>query len=141
MATYLAQPLTLQLRPSCAPFVYLRWLSPISTWEGWLFEGVTDDKTDVTEATDISTADNRHTVAVRRAGLDTLTVRAGDLTAAQHVALTTLLDSPQVYRQYPDGTRHPVSVAGNATTMRSTDGTRFTLEVEVRLPSRNALTH
>ena len=141
MATYLAQPLTLQLRPACPTDCYLRWLSPLGTWEGWAFDGVIDDKTDITEATDISTADSRHTVAVRRAGVDTLTVRAGDLTAAQHQALTTLLDSPQVYRQLLDGQRIPVSVANNATTTRNTDGTKFTLEVEIRLPARNAVTH
>ncbi|MGI4872070.1 MAG: hypothetical protein ACRYFX_12935 [Janthinobacterium lividum] len=141
MSTYLANPLTLQLRPACANTVYLRWLSPLGTWEGWSFAGVADDKTSVAEATDIATADARYAVAVRRAGVDTLTVRADDLTAAQHQALTTLLDSPQVYRQYPDGSREPVLVADNATTTRSTDGTRFTLEVDIKLPSRNALTH
>ena len=141
MSSYLANPLTLQLRSACPTDCYLRWLSPLGAWEGWAFDGVVDDKTEVTEATDISTADNRYTVAVRRAGLDTLTVRAGDLTAAQHQALTTLLDSPQVYRQFPNGARQPVSVVNNATTTRSTDGTKFTLEVEIKLPARNALTH
>ena len=113
MPTYLAQPLTLQLLPACAG-PYLRWLTPLGEWPGWLFAGDLDTKTDVADATAISTADARATVAVRRAAADTLTVRAGDLSAAQHAALSTLLDSPQVYQQLANGTRIPVLVDPSA---------------------------
>lgn len=141
--TYLAQPLTLQLRPACGNPVYLRWLSPLGTWEGWLFSdnAASDLKTEVTEATDVSTADNRYAVAVRRVAQGTLTVRADNLTATQHAALSTLLSSPAVYRQYADGTRQPVLVAANASTTRSSTDTRSTLELDVRLPAANALTN
>jgi hypothetical protein len=138
--SYLAQPLTLQLQPACAG-IYLRWLSPLGTWEGWLFRGDFDTKIEVADATDISSADQRVSVAVRRAGVDTLTVRAGDLSEAQHQALSTILDSPQVYQQFADGSRQPVLVAANASATRTSSDGRYQLELDVKLPARNALTH
>jgi hypothetical protein len=138
---YLAQPLTLQLQLVCAPAEYLRWLSPLGTWEGWAFAGDVDTKTDSTDATDAATADGRATVAVRRAATDTLTVRAGDLSEAQHQALSTLLDSPQVYRQLPDGRRQPVLVVANSSLSRTSADGRYELELSLKLPARNALTH
>jgi hypothetical protein len=80
-------------------------------------------------------------VAVRRAGVDTLTVRAGDLSEAQHQALSTILDSPQVYQQFADGSRQPVLVAANASATRTSSDGRYQLELDVKLPARNALTH
>ena len=138
---YLAQPLTLQLRPACGAPEYLRWLSPLGTWEGWAFTGDVDTKTDVADASDAATADARATVAVRRPAADTLTVRAGDLSEAQHVALTTLLDSPQVYRQFADGRRQPVLVVANSNVSRTSADGRHELELSLKLPARNALTH
>jgi hypothetical protein len=139
--SYLAKPLVLTLQFCPPPGVYLRWLSPLGTWEGWLFAGDVDPKTDVTEATDIATADARLSVAVRRAATDTLTVRAGDLSEAQHAALSTILDSPQVYRQFADGSRLPVLVAANASASRTSRDGKHQLEMEIKLPARNALTH
>ena len=136
--SYLARPLVLQLQPACAG-TYLRWLSPLSTWEGWLFAGDVDDKTDLTEATDTSTPDGRAGVSVRRAATDTLTVRAGDLSDAQHAALTTLLDSPQVYRQLPSGASQPVLVVANSSVSRTNADGRHELELSLKLPARNAL--
>jgi hypothetical protein len=141
MPTYLAQPLTLTLQPCPATGVYLRWLSPLNTWEAWLFSGDFDPKTSLDEASDLSTADGRATVAVRRAGTDTLTVRAGDLSEAQHQALSTILDSPQVYRQYANGQRVPVLVAASATATRTSSDGRYTFDLDIKLPARNALTH
>jgi hypothetical protein len=137
---YLAQPLTLQLLPACTG-IYLRWLTPLGTWEGWLFLGDFDHKIELADATDISSADQRVSVAVRRAGIDTLTVRTGDLSEAQHQALSTILDSPQVYRQRADGTRVPVLVAANANASRTSSDGRYQLELDVKLPARNSLTH
>ncbi len=139
--SYLAKPLTLTLA-FCSPLgVYLRWLSWLGTWEGFFFPGDIDDKTEVTDATDLSTADNRATVAVRRAGTDTLTVRVGDLSEAQHQVLSTLIDSPQVYRQYANGQRVPVLVAASATATRTSSDGRYTFDLDIKLPARNALTH
>ncbi|MGI4864636.1 MAG: hypothetical protein ACRYFZ_12000 [Janthinobacterium lividum] len=138
---YLAQPLILTLQQCPPTGVYLRWLSPLGTWEGWLFAGDVDTKTDIADATDIATADARSQVAVRRAGFDTLTVRAGDLSTAQHQALNTILDSPQVYQQFADGTRQPVIVSANASAPRTSSDGRHQLELEIKLPARNALTH
>jgi hypothetical protein len=141
MPTYLAQPLTLTIA-ACPPIgIYLRWLSPLNTWEGWLFSGDFDPKTSVDEATDLSTADGRATIAVRRPGTDSLTVRAGDLSEAQHQALSTILDSPQVYRQYATGQRIPVLVAASATATRTSSDGRYTFDLDIKLPFRNALTH
>jgi hypothetical protein len=141
MAMYLAHPLTLTLA-ACPPTgVYLRWLSPLNTWESWLFSGDFDPKTSIDEASELSTADGQATVAVRRAGTDRLTVRAGDLSEAQHQALTTLLDSPQVHRQYATGQRIPVLVAASATATRTSSDGRYTFDLDIKLPSRNALTH
>jgi hypothetical protein len=140
MPSYLAIPLVMQLRPACAG-TYLRWLSPIDTWEGWLFEGDVDTKTDLAEATDISSADARVSVAVRRPGADTLVVRTGDLSDAQHAALATILDSPQVYRQLPDSTRQPVLVSANTSITRTSAEGKHELELELKLPARNAITH
>ena len=137
---YLALPLMLTLQPACTG-TYLRWLSPLGTWEGWLFGGDVDTKTDVVDATDISTADSRAQVAVRRAGLDTLTVRTGDLSEAQHAALSTILDSPQVYRQYVDGRREPVYVLPSARATRTSSAARHTFEVEIEPGRRNTITN
>jgi hypothetical protein len=141
MPTYLAQPLTLAVQQCAPPSVYLRWLSPLNTWEGWLFSGDYDPKTSIDEATDLSTADGRATVAVRRAGTDSLTVRTGDLSEAQHQALSTILDSPQVYQQTASGQRIPVLVAASATATRTSSDGRYTFELDIKLPARNALTH
>jgi hypothetical protein len=138
--SYLAQPLQLQLQPACAG-TYLRWLTPLGDWPGWLFAGDIDDKTDVAEATDIATADGRTAVAVRRAATDTLTIRTGDLTDSQHAALTTLLDSPQVYRQLANGARQPVLVLANSSVSRTNADGRHELELTLNLPNRNALTN
>jgi hypothetical protein len=129
--SYLAQPLQLQLQPACAG-TYLRWLTPLGDWPGWLFAGDIDDKTDVAEATDIATADGRTAVAVRRAATDTLTIRTG---------LTTLLDSPQVYRQLANGARQPVLVLANSSVSRTNADGRHELELTLNLPNRNALTN
>jgi hypothetical protein len=139
---YLAQHLTLQLVFCPSPEgEYLRWLTPLGEWAAWLFAGDVDTKTDSTDATDSATADGRATVAVRRPATDTLTVRAGDLSDQQHAALTTLLDSPQVFRQLADGRRQPVLVVqGSSLTRTSADG-RHELELSLKLPARNALTH
>lgn len=142
---YLAKPLTLRIE-HCVwqDAIYLRFLSPLGTWDGWLFGNngaVTDRKTDLAEASDISSADQRVSVAVRRAGIDTLTVRTGDLSEAQHQALSTILDSPQVYQQFADGSRRPVLVATNASVSRTSSDGRYQLELDVKLPARNSLTH
>lgn len=138
---YLAKPLTLNLALCPPAGVYLRWLSPLGEWCGWLFAGDVDTSTDLADPTDLATADARTTVAVRRAGVDKLTVRAGDLGTAQHQALSTILDSPQVYRQYPSGLRQPVLISASATAPRTSADGRHELELELRLPARNALTH
>jgi hypothetical protein len=75
------------------------------------------------------------------ASTDSLTVRAGDLSEAQHQALSTILDSPQVYRQYGTGQRQPVLVAASATATRTSSDGRYTFELDIKLPARNALTH
>jgi hypothetical protein len=137
---YLAQPLTLQLQTACTG-IYLRWLTPLGEWPGWLFQGDFDNKTDLADATDLATADARAQVAVRRAGLDTLTVRAGDLSTAQHRALSTILDSPQVYQQLADGSRLPVLVTASASATRTSSDGKHQLELDIRLPARNSLTH
>jgi hypothetical protein len=139
--SYLAKPLVLKLDVCPPAGVYLRWLSPLGEWCAWLWSGDQDHKTSIDEASDLSTVDGRSTVAVRRAGTDTLTVRTGDLSEAQHQALSTILDSPQVYRQYPSGQRIPVLVAASATAPRTSSDGKHQLELEVKLPARNALTH
>jgi hypothetical protein len=141
MATYLAKPLTLTLQLCSPPGVYLRWLTPLGEWGGWLFAGDVDTSTELTDPTDLATADARTTVALRRAGTDKLTVRTGDLSSEQHAALSTLLDSPQVYRQYATGLRQPVLVSASATTPRTSSDGKHVLELEIKLPARNALTH
>jgi hypothetical protein len=108
---------------------------------GWLFSGDFDPKTTIDEATDLSTADGHATVAVRRASTDSLTVRTGDLSAVQHQALSTILDSPQVYRQYANGARLPVLVLPDSSSMRTSADGKHELELQIKLPARNALTH
>jgi hypothetical protein len=140
---YLAKPLVIQLQVCHAPkSVYLRWLSALGTWEGWLFEGDVDTKSSIEDASEIATADGRATVAVRRSGDTTLTIRSGDLSEEQHDALaSSLLLSPQVYRQYANGQRVPVLVAASATATRTSSDGRYTFDLDIKLPSRNALTH
>ena len=77
---------------------------------------------------------------MRRAVGESWVVRTSDLTRAQHQALSTILDSPQVYEQLPDGRLRPVLVANNSASRTSLDS-RTELELEVKLPPCNALTH
>jgi hypothetical protein len=139
--SYLAKPLVLKLDFCPAPGVYLRWLSPLGEWCGWLFAGDVDTTTDLLDPTDVATADARTTVAVCRAGVDKLTVRTGNLSEAQHQALSTILDSPQVYRQYGNGLRQPVLVSASTTAPRTSSDGKHQLELGIQLPARNALTH
>jgi hypothetical protein len=53
MPTYLAQPLTLALQFCPPPGIYLRWLTPLGEWAGWLFSGDYDPKTSIDDATDL----------------------------------------------------------------------------------------
>jgi hypothetical protein len=89
----------------------------------------------------VATADGRATVAVRRPATDTLTIRVGDLSKAQHQALSTLLDSPQVYEQLASGRRIPVLVVPNSSVSRTSADGRHALELRLKLPVCNALTH
>jgi hypothetical protein len=138
---YLAKPLTLTLE-QCPPInaVYLRWLTPISTWEGWAFDSG-EVKTQVQDSTQTSVTDSRNTVAVQRPVLDLLTVQASNLSAAQWEGLVSILSSPQVYRQYSNGARQPVLVSADASAVRLSSATRSELEFTITLPARNALTH
>lgn len=136
---YYTQPVTIQLAPVCLDRgVYLRWLSPLGHWEGWFFDGQVDDATALDNPT--SYRPGRATLAVARPGVATQQLRTSNLTAAQHQALTTLLDSPQVYRQYPNGQLVPVYVVPGGGTRTSAD-TRHEFEVTIELPRRNALSN
>jgi hypothetical protein len=140
MPTYLTQTQMLTLKPYPPKSIYLRWLSPLNMWEGWLFSGDFDPKTNVDETMELSSADGRAAVAVRWASTDTLTVRAGDLSEAQWLTFTTIFDSPQVYRQYANGQRIPVLVAASAMATRTSSDGRYTFDLDIKLPSRtNAL--
>jgi hypothetical protein len=140
---YYTQPQTIQLRHNVCPDqgVYLRWLSPLGNWEGWHFTGDVDTTVSVENATSFRPVPGRSTVALKRQGVSTQLVRAGNLTTDQHAALTTLLDSPQVYRQYYDGRREPVYVYPSTRAQRSSSATRHTFEVEIETSRRNSLTH
>ena len=76
---YLAKPMTLTLELCPPAGVYLRWLTSLGERAGWLFAGDVDKKTDLAEPTDLATGDARTTVALRRTGADSLTVRTGNL--------------------------------------------------------------
>lgn len=109
-------------------------------WDGWTF-GDLGTKTDVADAKAISTADARATIAMRRAATDILTLRADDLSTAQHQALRTLPDSPQVYQQLASGQRVPVLVVANSSVSRTSADGRHELGLSFKLPARNALAH
>jgi len=119
--------------------VYLRWLSPLGNWEGWHFAGTNEDTNNVEEPASYRPGNGRHTVALRRPGIRAQVLRAGNLTADEHEALGTLLDSPQVYRQYPDGRREPLYVRSTSTPARTSAGSRFVFEVEVEQERRNTI--
>jgi hypothetical protein len=138
---YLAKPLTLAIE-QCPPVntVYLRWLTPISTWEGWAWDGG-EVKTQLQDPTQLSTTDNRNTVALQRPTLNSLTVQASNLSAAQYDSLVSILSSPQVYRQHPNGQREPVLVAADASALRLSNATKSELEITISLPAKNSLTH
>ncbi|MCA8830287.1 hypothetical protein [Hymenobacter pini] len=133
------QPYEIQLTPACpARTVYLRWLSPLGNWEGWGFTGDTDDTTQPEADSVLRTASGSVQVLQRTRTRRRL-LRAGNLTPAQHEALTSLLDSPQVYVQNAAGQLTPVLVVP-AAAGRTSSATRTELDVEIELPASNALT-
>ena len=138
---YLAKPLILKIAQCSSSGTYLRWLTGLGTWEGWLFPGDVDTKTKLGDSTSLATADARATVAVRWPGTDTLTLRAGDLSEVQAQALSTLLDSPQVYQQFADNSRVPVLVVPDSNFSRTSADGKHELELSILLPARNALTY
>ena len=128
----------------CGPVrgVYLRWLSaPGGNWEGWLFEGEADTKYSLNDATAYSPADSANQVALQRPLQQVETLRAGNLTQAQHTALSSILSSPAVFIQGRSGTCTPVLVAENATAGRTTADGRHVLTLEVLLSPLNSLTN
>ncbi|TGD80299.1 hypothetical protein [Hymenobacter wooponensis] len=133
------QPLVIQLQPYCpGSGVYLRWLSPLGNWEGWLFEGDIDDSTPAPTGNTFQPARGaalklRSTTSTRRL------LRAGNLTPRQHAVLSTLQDSPQVYMQDAGGALMPVTVVP-ATTGRTSAESRTEFDVEIDLGPRNTLT-
>lgn len=133
------QPYEIQLTPACpARVVYLRWLSPLGNWEGWAFEGDTDDTAQPGTGS-IFRPEAGPAQVLQRSRTQRQLLRAGNLTPAQHEALTTLLDSPQVYVQDAAGTRTPVLVVP-ATAGRTSPATRTEFDVEIELPAANTLT-
>jgi len=134
------QPLLIHI-DLCPPAgLYLRWLSPLGNLEGFLFSGATDQKTDIRGATSYQPAPGRHTVAVRRPGYTTQTLYAGNLDTQTVTALTTLLDSPQVYQQDYSGQLSPVFLVPNSAVFTPQDG-RHELSFEIELPARQALSN
>jgi hypothetical protein len=119
----------------------LRWLSPLGSWEGWLFSEEHDEKTSLDGATDYTPGYERDVVPLARPGVDSVTLHVGGLTAQQYRGLTTLLDSPAVYRQFPDGSLEWVTVAKNANSARNTGDGRFEFSVDVDLKRRNSITN
>lgn len=126
--------------PAPARPYYLRWLSALGNWEGWLFSGEADTKNGVSEASS-TTSQEGITTALARAGQEAVTVRAGGLTTAQHRALATILTSPQVYLEGPDGARLPVYLVDNSSTSRSTSEGRHVIQLDILLPAANSLTN
>ncbi|TGE04773.1 hypothetical protein [Hymenobacter fodinae] len=133
------QPFVLQLQPACpGQGVYLRWLSPLGNWEGWLFEGDTDHTT-TPEAGSVFRPAGSAAQVLQRPGIQKHLLRAGNLLPGQWDGLSTLLTSPQVYVQDEAGTLTPVTVlAGPAT--RSSAETRTEFDVELDLGALNPLT-
>jgi hypothetical protein len=68
-------------------------------------------------------------------------MRTGDLSKAQHQPLNTSLDSPQVYRQYANGARIPVLIQPDSSSLRTSADDKHELELQIKLPACNALTH
>lgn len=134
------QPLLIRL-DLCPPTgTYLRWLSPLGNLEGWLFSGDDDQKTEVRSTTSWQPAGTRRVVAVRRPGYTSQVLYAGGLDTLQVQALTTLLDSPQVYLQDYTSKLTPVYLVANSAQFTPHDG-RHELSFELELPARNALTN
>lgn len=138
MPKLLTQPLTLELRPFCSGGVYLRWLSPLGNWEGWHFDGDTDDNMPAPTGSSFQPVKGA-AVKLRSEGRNRQLLRAGNLTPAQHAVLTTLQDSPQVYIQSATGQLTPVTVVP-AATGRTSSETRTEFDVEIDLGPRNPLT-
>lgn len=136
------QAYTIQLR-HCGPTrsTYLRWQSANGNWEGWLFDGEADSKLSLDSSSSYSPADSSAEVAIARAGKDVVTLRAGNLTAAQHKALSTIITAPVVFIQELNGTRTPVLVAENATAARATSDGRHVLSIDILPPPPNSLTN
>lgn len=126
--------------PAPARPYYLRWYSSQGNLEGWLFLGEADDKVGVEGAVSLAREDGT-TEAISKPLTETVTVRAGNLSTAQHRGLVTILSAPQVYLQAPDGTRTPVYVVDNSAGSRSTSEGRHVLEIALLLPAANSLTN
>ncbi|RFP65928.1 hypothetical protein D0N36_06910 [Hymenobacter lapidiphilus] len=132
-------PYTVRLDHCPAPGIYLRWLSPLGAWDGWLFDGDFDDAKMPEAGSVFRPAASAAPQVLQRPGGARQLLRAGDLSPAQHEALTSIMTSPQVFVQAASGRLTPVTVVP-VTTGRTSSDTRTTFDVEIELPTPNALT-
>lgn len=138
-----SQPYGIKIR-HCPPApgrpYYLRWQTWLGNWEGWLFSGEADTKVAQDAPVSLATEDG-NTLAIAKPGAETLTLRAGNLSTAQHRAICTLVTAPQVYLQAQNGALTPVYVADNSAGSRTTTDSRHTFQVDIILPAANSLTN
>ena len=138
---YYTRPQRIALNHCPEQGIYLRWLSPLGSWDGWLFSGDIDTSVSLENATSYRPGAGRYTVARQRPGVDGQLLRTGNLKAAEHQALTTLLDSPQVYEQFADGRREPRYVLPNNSATRTSADGLYEFDVQLEVRRRNSITN
>ena len=139
MANY-TQTKLIKLVNKCNPkAVYLRWLSPLGNYEGYLFAGKKQQDIETENAVTFRSADSRHDETKSRTANPVYLLRTVVPDRSTAKALQHLFTSPKV-KAVIEGKEYDVTVSSNGATLFSDADKRQFLDVQITLPYLNALT-
>lgn len=118
--------------------IYLRWLNQIAGWEGFLFTGEKDYRLKTEEGQYIPSVDERSVRVLRKRGVNTVTIRHGNLTQNEAEAMKSLYLSKQVYIQDSAGTTTPCTLRDGSFGLYNESETRYVVEFELETGNENA---
>jgi hypothetical protein len=122
--------------------IYLMWRNRFGVMEGWLFTGEKDTDLDVKETSSYQQIDRRHTIAKAKPATILITVRTGNLTESQAMAISAVHTSPEVRRVYKLDSGRPsekVYVLPGSFQIKNETEARFSIEFKVEVEHVNAL--
>jgi hypothetical protein len=134
------ETLTIQINQTCNKgAVYLRWLNPLTGWDGWMFSGDLDETLEETEAEHFRPAGARVDSVLKKLAEEGLTLRTS-CSKDQARAISYLFTSPMVQMIAADGTATEVKVSGSVGTYITGAEKRQALTFSIVTGTRNSQT-